>query len=141
MHERPEEHHLRTSQSLWVRDRFLMNEDLIAPPDDFVAIPLGQGQVFNDAEVARESLEASQSLWVRDRFLIASHRLTHYGGMSQSLWVRDRFLINRLQSGQHRTVVAIPLGQGQVFNSSSGRPLWLSCVAIPLGQGQVFNDI
>ena len=35
--------------------------------------------------------------------------------------------------------VAIPLGQGQVFNSSSGRPLWLSCVAIPLSQGQVFN--
>ena len=37
----------------------------------FVAIPLGQGQVFNVPKPAFiEWLNESQSLWVRDRFLI-----------------------------------------------------------------------
>ena len=61
-----------------------------------VAIPLGQGQVFNIAMIGGAP------------YLMGS----------QSLWVRDRFLIN-LQSICHRlTYVAIPLGQGQVSNKS-----------------------
>ena len=35
--------------------------------------------------------------------------------------------------------VAIPLGQGQVFNGSHLAVSWGQVVAIPLGQGQVFN--
>ena len=61
--------------------------------------------------------KASQSLWVRDRFLIKEEAVAYRANLSQSLWVRDRFLIN-LQSICHRlTYVAIPLGQGQVFNT------------------------
>ena len=37
------------------------------------------------------------------------------------------------------TVVAIPLGQGQVFNWYHSSVLPYRKVAIPLGQGQVFN--
>ena len=40
---------MNTSQSLWVRDRFLMEESVEFPEDTLVAIPLGQGQVFNHA--------------------------------------------------------------------------------------------
>ena len=59
--------------------------------------------------------------------------------MSQSLWVRDRFLIrNLLRRGMGRPV-AIPLGQGQVFNGCSMSATTHTFVAIPLGQGQVFN--
>ena len=59
-----------------------------------VAIPLGQGQVFNIAMIGGAPyLMGSQSLWVRDRFLIGSPA----------------------HSGRARGV-AIPLGQGQVFN-------------------------
>ena len=85
------------------------------------------------------NMDVSQSLWVRDRFLIDSDAFPPRLLQSQSLWVRDRFLIVSLKDASIAAIVAIPLGQGQVFNSSSGRPLWLSCVAIPLGQGQVFN--
>ena len=35
-----------------------------------VAIPLGQGQVFNKERIHLRSITRSQSLWVRDRFLI-----------------------------------------------------------------------
>ena len=35
--------------------------------------------------------------------------------------------------------VAIPLGQGQVFNKTQRYRLEVQHVAIPLGQGQVFN--
>ena len=35
--------------------------------------------------------------------------------------------------------VAIPLGQGQVFNATAARDRQYRRVAIPLGQGQVFN--
>ena len=35
------------SQSLWVRDRFLIEEDIYFVEGLRVAIPLGQGQVFN----------------------------------------------------------------------------------------------
>ena len=35
------------SQSLWVRDRFLMLADVKTMHEEMVAIPLGQGQVFN----------------------------------------------------------------------------------------------
>ena len=84
------------SQSLWVRDRFLMINSLQAYWPQGVAIPLGQGQVFNIAMIGGAP------------YLMGS----------QSLWVRDRFLIN-LQSICHRlTYVAIPLGQGQVSNKS-----------------------
>ena len=37
-------------------------------------------------------------------------------------------------------IVAIPLGQGQVFNDYTKHYIQLSWVAIPLGQGQVFNE-
>ena len=37
--------------------------------------------------------------------------------------------------------VAIPLKQGQVFNSPKTLPKGKSHVAIPLKQGQVFNDM
>ena len=59
----------RQSQSLWVRDRFLMNTSARNGTCS-VAIPLGQGQVFNASVsvIAAESM--SQSLWVRDRFLM-----------------------------------------------------------------------
>ena len=36
-------------------------------------------------------------------------------------------------------VVAIPLGQGQVFNDAYNDDETIIDVAIPLGQGQVFN--
>ena len=35
-----------------------------------VAIPLGQGQVFNPKATHQMQTYSSQSLWVRDRFLI-----------------------------------------------------------------------
>ena len=35
------------SQSLWVRDRFLINNEYSSPEFLPVAIPLGHGQVFN----------------------------------------------------------------------------------------------
>ena len=41
----------------------------------YVAIPLGQGQVFNTRVVGQpDSAQASKSLWVRDRFLICVNR-------------------------------------------------------------------
>ena len=58
------------SQSLWVRDRFLMMEWYFC--------------FFG---------RMSQSLWVRDRFLIKSFFRGNGQPGSQSLWVRDRFLI------------------------------------------------
>ena len=81
------------SQSLWVRDRFLM----------FVTNK-------------RNTIIASQSLWVRDRFLINLFFRFLCWYLSQSLWVRDRFLIKRLYKLRCFYWVAIPLGQGQVFN-------------------------
>ena len=36
---------------------------------------------------------------------------------SQSLWVRDRFLIEHHEFTYFSVSVAIPLGQGQVFNT------------------------
>ena len=59
-----------------------------------VAIPLGQGQVFNELVI----------------------NLTQHEPTSQSLWVRDRFLIAIMRHIQQGQCVAIPLGQGQVFN-------------------------
>ena len=59
-----------------------------------VAIPLGQGQVFNNFfAIGLLGFAVSQSLWVRDRFLmlVVGWLLAIVG-------------------------VAIPLGQGQVFN-------------------------
>ena len=58
---------------------------------------------------------------------------------SQSLWVRDRFLIEPVDIPEWRTEVAIPLGQGQVFNGIMHHSITSRRVAIPLGQGQVFN--
>ena len=61
---------LPPSQSLWVRDRFLI-------------------EMHDAFSVWQES----QSLWVRDRFLINKKAVILDGIESQSLWVRDRFLI------------------------------------------------
>ena len=38
--------------------------------EEYVAIPLGQGQVFNANDARQTDGGWSQSLWVRDRFLI-----------------------------------------------------------------------
>ena len=84
---------LPPSQSLWVRDRFLI-------------------EMHDAFSVWQES----QSLWVRDRFLINKKAVILDGIESQSLWVRDRFLIRPRTRSAARRVVAIPLGQGQVFN-------------------------
>ena len=65
---------------------------------------------------ANELVIKSQSLWVRDRFLILSLAASATVFLSQSLWVRDRFLMLLLGLCRGRLVVAIPLGQGQVFN-------------------------
>ena len=59
---------------------------------------------------------ASQSLWVRDRFLIDINVGSLRVESSQSLWVRDRFLIAKTKTAARAKHVAIPLGQGQVFN-------------------------
>ena len=59
--------------------------------------------------------------------------------LSQSLWVRDRFLIGICPLHRGRLGVAIPLGQGQVFNYEEVLKAMREFVAIPLGQGQVFN--
>ena len=61
--------------------------------DGEVAIPLGQGQVFNDISRDGVGCHKSQSLWVRDRFLIKEEAVAYRANLSQSLWVRDRFLI------------------------------------------------
>ena len=84
--------------------------------DCYVAIPLGQGQVFNATDEETHTVWVSQSLWVRDRFLMDNFMLHTVFGVSQSLWVRDRFLIGYPSLGKLRRRVAIPLGQGQVFN-------------------------
>ena len=81
------------SQSLWVRDRFLMDQTM---------------KTFK--------LKSSQSLWVRDRFLIVRYGENPAMAESQSLWVRDRFLIQTKTAKCLIYAVAIPLGQGQVFN-------------------------
>ena len=61
-----------------------------------VAIPLGQGQVFNYRKEYEQAIrKRSQSLWVRDRFLMAGASKPSQFSASQSLWVRDRFLIVR----------------------------------------------
>ena len=59
---------------------------------------------------------------------------------SQSLWVRDRFLMRASNSSTAALCVAIPLGQGQVFNIDFNQQSGSVFVAIPLGQGQVFNS-
>ena len=104
------------SQSLWVRDRFLIdnlcyidiNAHVAIPLGQgqvfnfmaifvicqiTVAIPLGQGQVFNTICALATIRQTSQSLWVRDRFLIYDDAIMEALRESQSLWVRDRFLI------------------------------------------------
>ena len=58
-----------------------------------VAIPLGQGRVFNRSNEGGLVCTMSQSLWVRDGFLIAQHEAEMVAARSQSLWVRDGFLI------------------------------------------------
>ena len=47
----------------------------------------------------------------------------------------------KISIGQAAINVAIPLGQGQVFNGTRKRKKKRKEVAIPLGQGQVFNAI
>ena len=105
------------SQSLWVRDRFLIVHRNPSLPHKNVAIPLGQGQVFNGRRCGRRRWSGSQSLWVRDRFLIEELKSLFSTLQSQSLWVRDRFLIPAHGGSESTRRVAIPLGQGQVFNS------------------------
>ena len=107
---------MMTSQSLWVRDRFLIFQLMV-----FLC--------WNQ----------SQSLWVRDRFLIKAGVYYVQYVKSQSLWVRDRFLIGSPAHSGRARGVAIPLGQGQVFNNRLKSGQHHTVVAIPLGQGQVFN--
>ena len=110
------------SQSLWVRDRFLIRGWCDNLPAAQVAIPLGQGQVFNESwSIINTALWKSQSLWVRDRFLIAYTVASRIIDASQSLWVRDRFLMDKFRHTLRIGLVAIPLGQGQVFNCWTGR--------------------
>ena len=79
-----------------------------------VAIPLGQGQVFNQGFDGCLAVYASQSLWVRDSFLIqASLNPAHLD-------------------------VAIPLGQGQFFNEDAERKLRKFLRRNPFGSGTVF---
>ena len=79
------------SQSLWVRDRFLMV----------------QGR-------ERKREKRSQSLWVRDRFLMQLLDFYDEANKSQSLWVRDRFLIPYLNPHQP-AVCRNPFGAGTGF--------------------------
>ena len=84
---------IRKSQSLWVRDRFLIG-----------IIPL------------YSLTERSQSLWVRDRFLIVVFEKVYTDilfaiplGQGQVFNVVNHHILIIY-------IVAIPLGQGQVFN-------------------------
>ena len=58
--------------------------------------------------------------------------------MSQSLWVRDRFLIKMLDNADALNEVAIPLGQGQVFNQTHHTLLNKSKSRNPFGSGTGF---
>ena len=48
--------------------------------------------------------------------------------------------MGKLEKEKESRVVAIPLGQGQVFNENQQGIQRTFLVAIPLGQGQVFNS-
>ena len=109
---------LAKSQSLWVRDRFLMIPARFNWCSLPVAIPLGQGQVFNTDKIQHYLGSGwSQSLWVRDKFSMTDRPISIRHALSQSLWVRDRFLINFVSKRCDVSEVAIPLGQEQVFNT------------------------
>ena len=59
-------------------------------------------------------------------------------GKSQSLWVRDRFLIVTPNHQTRLRQVAIPLGQGQVFNLSGRDDVIISRSRNPFGSGTGF---
>ena len=80
----------------------------------------------------------SQSLWVRDRFLIKAQSLTIGNHVSQSLWVRDRFLIDATANAAGPADVAIPLGQGQVFNLTGFPVAMTGLCRNPFGSGTGF---
>ena len=105
------------SQSLWVRDRFLIRGGAWSLTTTEVAIPLGQGQVFNSSSgrplwLSCVAIPLGQGqVFNRTRSTSGTAPIT-----SQSLWVRDRFLIYQVAQHCKALGVAIPLGQGQVFN-------------------------
>ena len=81
-----------------------------------VAIPLGQGQVFNQRCFQQDlCFHVAIPLGQGQVFNLYIQHKRHFF-RSQSLWVRDRFLIASINAGDVNPVVAIPLGQGQVFN-------------------------
>ena len=83
------------SQSLWVRDRFLINNEYSSPEFLPVAIPLGHGQVFNiSAESIYQVAEVAIPLGQGQVFNESLGYAIGNNVTSQSLWVRDRFLIN-----------------------------------------------
>ncbi len=58
--------------------------------------------------------------------------------MSQSLWVRDRFLIDCVNINITVFNVAIPLGQGQVFNKTMNTNITDKMRRNPFGSGTGF---
>ena len=76
---------------------------------------MGQGQVFNTAGDLSDDYSGSHSLWVRDRFLIGEHK-----------------------GANHEKLVAIPLGEGQVFNKSAASSLTATNCRNPFGSGTGF---
>ena len=104
------------SQSLWVRDRFLIKSKNLWQGPDNVAIPLGQGQVFNVSLIRMPRMLRVAIPLGQGQVFNLTEALKKEEISSQSLWVRDRFLITVCGFTRRRTPVAIPLGQGQVFN-------------------------
>ena len=58
--------------------------------------------------------------------------------LSQSLWVRDRFLMHLGLRVRMAATVAIPLGQGQVFNVTNHDPTQNPPRRNPFGSGTGF---
>ena len=59
-------------------------------------------------------------------------------GKSQSLWVRDRFLMEGEEYDFEMIAVAIPLGQGKVFNRDTQSSNQTPAGRNPFGSGTGF---
>ena len=103
-----------TSQSLWVRDRFLIEYLLEVEYENHVAIPLGQGQVFNDDEAHSDAIMEVAIPLGQGQVFNSARRASRGSGWSQSLWVRDRFLIWN-DSGRDYLCRRNPFGSGTGF--------------------------
>ncbi len=104
-----------------------------------VAIPLGQGQVFNallDEEMAASLVAIPLDQGQVFNGQAKTDRLNFR--QSQSLWVRDRFLIGSKRPSCCRPYVAIPLGQGQVFNHRNEHDGAKNMSSNPFGSGTGF---